>query len=313
MEAGVSKQVFTTPEDLRPLLDGGPDPRMDDLKQALIDLDYEARLEGEGRTRQLFKEFFDIIGLLTVGVKLEFGEIDTKTYTILLKTDDGQLPLEVLSQGTHSLMGWVGLLIQRLYDVYRRADVVPREEPAVVLIDEIDAHMHPLWQQTIVYNLSRSFPKVQFLATTHSPMIVGGMNVKQVIRFARDSNGRVERVPIEEDMLIGRADQLLTSKLFSLETTIDKTTQDTIKQIQDLLAKPERTDNDERLLTKLRQTLEVRIPVPQETPVERRAQELLHALLEEQVGDVYPEVKERVMKKAEQLFAELQAREGQRR
>jgi len=114
-------------------------------------------------------------------------------------------------------------------------------------------------------------------------------------------------------MVLGRADQLLTSSLFGLETTMDKTTQEILKQIQDLMAKPNRTAEDDRILTKLRQTLEVRIPVSQETPIERRAQELLHALLEEQVGDSYPEVKNRVLKRAEQLFAELQARGEQGR
>jgi len=218
----------------------------------------------------------------------------------------------VASQGTQSLLGWVGVLLERLYEVYDEAES-PREQPALVLIDEIDAHMHPTWQQSIVPSLTELFPNVQFIATTHSPLIVGGLPPTQIVRLARDPNGRVVPLPIEEDMVLGRADQLLTSNLFGLDTTLDKPTLDILEQIQTLSSNPERTPEDERVLSKLRQALEVRIPVPQETPPERRAQELLHLLLESQLGDMYPEVQISVREKAKQLFAELQAEEDKRR
>jgi hypothetical protein len=303
---------YTTPKDLVPLVTGDFDPRMTDLKQSILHYDTLSKEEGGERYRKLLDDFFDVLDQVTPGVKLQRGHISQRTYEIFVETDDGEVPLAAVSQGTQSLMGWIGLLLERLYEVYDNMDN-PREGSGLVLIDEIDAHMHPLWQQTIVHNLAKFFPEVQFIATTHSPMIVGGMNVKQVIRFTRDSRRRVVQLPVEEDMVLGRADQLLTSSLFGLETTMDKTTQEILKQIQDLMAKPNRTAEDDRILTKLRQTLEVRIPVSQETPIERRAQELLHALLEEQVGDSYPEVKNRVLKRAEQLFAELQARGEQGR
>ena len=75
----------------------------------------------------------------------------------------------MISQGTQSVIGWTGVLLDRLHEVYSHEEQ-PREQSALVLIDEIGAHMHPLWQQTIVPGLKELFPNVQFIATSHSPL-----------------------------------------------------------------------------------------------------------------------------------------------
>ena len=53
----------------------------------------------------------------------------------------------------------------------------------IVLIDEIDMHLHPLWQRHIVEDLMRCFPKIQFVATTHSPFVVQSLNAEQIINL----------------------------------------------------------------------------------------------------------------------------------
>jgi predicted ATP-binding protein involved in virulence len=50
---------------------------------------------------------------------------------------------------------------------------VLEETPGVVLIDELDLHLHPKWQRRIIHDLKRTFPQVQFIATTHSPQLIG--------------------------------------------------------------------------------------------------------------------------------------------
>ena len=52
----------------------------------------------------------------------------------------------------------------------------PLESPAVVLIDEVDLHLHPAWQQRVVSDLLRCFPNTQFILTTHSSVVVEGVN-----------------------------------------------------------------------------------------------------------------------------------------
>ena len=52
--------------------------------------------------------------------------------------------------------------------------------PGVVLIDEIDMHLHPLWQQTVLLDMQRAFPKVQFIVTTHSPQVLSSVPAESV-------------------------------------------------------------------------------------------------------------------------------------
>jgi len=306
-----------TSDDLLPLVKDDLEPRLDTLKQWIINLDYrikdERNRKGEDkRYEKLLQELFQIIDCLTKVMTIQFKEVELDTNQVKVITDDGEVPIEAVSQGTASLIGWIGTLLKRLYEIYGQEEE-PRKQYALVLMDEIDAHMHPKWQQSLVPSLTELFPNVQFIATTHSPLIVGGMPTEQVFRFARDENGKVIQLEIESDMTMGRTDQILTASLFGLETTLDKITQKEIEEYQKLLGKSSRTPDEEKEFQRLQHILEFKIPVPQETPVERRAQELLQALLLEQVGDNYPEVQQKVLEKAKQLFAELQAEEEMKR
>ena len=52
----------------------------------------------------------------------------------------------------------------------------PLQSPAVVMIDEVDLHLHPAWQRTVITDLLRTFPNTQFLVSTHSPFIIEAIN-----------------------------------------------------------------------------------------------------------------------------------------
>jgi len=307
-----------TSDDLLPLIADEPDPRMDGLKEWVWYLDYlsskqqDIESRGDGRYRGLLKEFFEVVDQLTTEVSIQLDHVNPETREITIITDDGKVPIETLSQGTESLIGWTGILLRRLYEMYGDEEN-PREKYALVLMDELDAHMHPAWQRTLVHNLSELFPNVQFIATTHSPLAIGGMDVRQVIRLVRDEEGRVVRREVDPDMTMGRTDQVLTGSLFGLETTLDKQTQDKIGRYRELVGKGKRDPDEEEEFQDLRKTLEFRIPAPQETLAERRAQELLQALLLEQVGADYPEVQQQLLEKAEQLLTAVQAQGGRTR
>lgn len=300
------------PADLLPLMSSDPDPRVTELKQWIVNLDYHATKERDGRTRALVEDMFEVVDSLTEGVTVEFGKVDPETYQITVITDDGEVPIELLSQGTQSMVGWTGILLERLYEVYTKKKK-PRKEHALVLIDEIGAHMHPEWQQALVPKLTKLFPRVQFIATTHSPLVVGGMAVEEVTRLARDPNGRVVQLEIEPDMIMGRADQLLTSDLFGLETTLDPYTQQRMKQTQDLLAQPQLEPAQELRLEELRQDLAFRIPPTPQAPPERRAYELVRELIQQQVIELSQgaapddekslgQAQDRLLEKARQLI-----------
>jgi predicted ATP-binding protein involved in virulence len=97
---------------------------------------------------------------------------------ITIKTDAGQVPLEAISQGTGSVMCWIGTLLQRLHETGN--DRNQSQKSVLVLIDELDAHMHPKWQQMFVDAFRNEFRNVQIIATTHSPLLVGSLKPEEI-------------------------------------------------------------------------------------------------------------------------------------
>jgi predicted ATP-binding protein involved in virulence len=92
---------------------------------------------------------------------------------IVLRFGQDATPFSSLSDGYRNMLAMVA-------DIAHRAAVLnpqlceqaAKETPGVVLIDELDLHLHPKWQRRVVTDLMRAFPKVQFIATTHSPFII---------------------------------------------------------------------------------------------------------------------------------------------
>ena len=278
--------------DVLPLLRGDIDSRMDKLKQWIVNLNSNAqseRLKGNKNNQheKLLSRFQSVIAELAPGLKIRSIVVD-QHFQVTMQLPDGSIPIESLSQGATALLGWVGVLLQRMYEVYfdpREPQADPLQQHAVVLIDEIDAHMHPAWQQGLAHRLTTQFPNVQFIVTTHSPFVVAGMPVEQVIRLKRNRNDEIVRVQADEDMTLGRADQILTGDLFGLETTLDPKTQDLIAKYRELLGKKDRSPEEDREFIHLGLELDQRVPVSGETPIVRRAQELVQMIVNGKYSD----------------------------
>jgi predicted ATP-binding protein involved in virulence len=91
------------------------------------------------------------------------------------------LDVRQLSDGERSTLALVLDLAQRLSQACPDLTDPIKKGEAVVLIDELDLHLHPQWQRTIVDRLTRTFPRCQFIATTHSPQIVAAVEPEQVM------------------------------------------------------------------------------------------------------------------------------------
>ena len=90
------------------------------------------------------------------------------------RTPDGDLPLDVLSQGTQSIIQFLARLLFGYAEYYDfPADL--EEKPGIFLIDEIDAHLHPSWQRRIIPTLTEHFPNLQIFCSTHSPLMLAGL------------------------------------------------------------------------------------------------------------------------------------------
>lgn len=107
---------------------------------------------------------------------------DKRTEELLYSNREEVLPIRLLSSGFRNLLGMV-------FDIaYRMAVLNPDllesivdMTPGIVLIDEIDLHLHPNWQWKVIDALKKTFPKVQFIATTHSPIIVASCKDEKLV------------------------------------------------------------------------------------------------------------------------------------
>lgn len=96
--------------------------------------------------------------------------------------DGRRLPTRLLSDGFRTILGLTADLAWRCATLNPHlGERAALETPGVVLVDEIDLHLHPNWQRRILDDLRQSFPRVQFVLTTHSPFIVQSLRAGEVI------------------------------------------------------------------------------------------------------------------------------------
>lgn len=124
--------------------------------------------------------------------------------TLLIDKEEATLDVRQLSDGERSVLALVLDLAWRLAKVNPDLENPLTMGKAVVLIDELDLHLHPSWQLTIIEKLTRTFPSCQFIATTHSPLILGTVPPENITlieggkiyrprkAFGRDSNWILE-------------------------------------------------------------------------------------------------------------------------
>ena len=299
---------YTVPGDALPLLDGGPDPRSDNLKQTIINLDYMAGSGQDPISRRLLDDMFEVIGTAATGVTLKYGGVDPHTWQIIVLTDDGEIPLEAVSQGMQSLMGWLSVLLQRLHEVYAASER-PRSEAGLVLMDEIDAHMHPSWQRSIVGTLSSLFPAVQFIATSHSPLVVGSMPAAQVLRAQRTKGDRARVVvgPIGESLQGMRADQILTSDAFDLVSSRDPATEAALMTYTDLVVRDPKdlSAEEEGKLREAASQLKVRQPNPAERKEARAASEMIASVFSQRLAGMSADERQKLLCEVECQVQEI--------
>lgn len=299
-----TKSKVPSADDLLPILTGQPDTRISNLKQWIVNLDYAAS-RSDVRTsnaRKLLNRFFDVLQRLTPDMRLKLDSINPKTMQIMIDTDAGTVPLEVLSQGTGSVMCWIGALLERLYEVHVSLDD-PEQGGALVLIDEIDAHMHPKWQQSIVGNMKEIFPNVQFLATTHSPLIVVGLEQRELYLIRRELPDAVSKSHVtasrpDHSLRGWGADQVLTGELFGLPTLLDPRLHGEVDRYTELAAKEHPTKAEEQELKTLAEHLKIKRPSPKQREEARLAFQMIERALEQQLLSIPAEKRRKILDEA---------------
>ena len=165
------------------------------------------------------------------------------------KTPDGWLKLDALSLGYQTMISWMVDLAAHMFQRYPDSPN-PIAEPAVVLIDEIDLHLHPKWQRTIMAYLSERFVNTQFIVTAHSPLIVQAAENANIVVLKREGDQVV--IHQQAQAVKGwRVDQLLTSDLFDLESARSPHYESLLEKRRQILSKATLSETDQSDLRKL--------------------------------------------------------------
>ncbi|ELX8379847.1 retron Ec78 anti-phage system effector ATPase PtuA [Providencia vermicola] len=116
-------------------------------------------------------------------------EITSGIDKIKVVNDGQKVTVEQLSDGQRVLLGLVADLARRMIMLNPLLDN-PFEGQGIVLIDELELHLHPKWQQDAIPNLTRIFPNLQFIVTTHSPIVLSTVDKRCVRIFNESNNGK---------------------------------------------------------------------------------------------------------------------------
>lgn len=333
----VTKEEAPNPtvEDLLPLLSGDVDSRMDNIKQWIVHVSSIAEggsdvsSRDQKRYQRLRDKFFNILDRLTPKVPLKFKSITKRPFRVMVETVDGVVSIDLVSQGMGSLLAWVGTLLQRMYEIHGESDE-PENEPALVLVDELAAHMHPEWQRLFVRLLQQEMPRLQVVATTHSPLVIGGIELaaevpaekseatdkppgpeardkprpSQVLFMTRESKtGQVMIEKVEESFRGWRADQILTGPAFGMATTIDDYTTKEMEDYYELLGTSQLSPEKQAQFEDLAARLDRLVPTHQQTKQARETLKLVHECLLEKLAKKAPEEQAEILGEAEKALA----------
>ena len=158
------------------------------------DLENELRLNSsnEYRDRQLEAVRYAFANLLE-----GWSNLRVRRSPLLRMTADKQgeeLMVNQLSDGEKCLLALAGDLARRLAIANPNPEFNPLQGSGVVLIDEIELHLHPKWQRAIIPNLKKTFPNCQFIITTHSPQVISDLKWVHLLRSTSEGIA-IERVP----------------------------------------------------------------------------------------------------------------------
>jgi len=229
------------PDDLFPLLEGGIDDRMGDFKQWIVNILSQSKEDKKsGKIRKLLE---DIIAELVPGEFDGFDDIGPD-FKIRLKQVSNNDPNSIeliefgsISQGMASIFNWLGVLIQRLYIFYGQENKslkAPNTREALLLVDEIDAHLHPEWQRKLVKLTKKYFPNVQLIVSSHSVLMAGALyrDEIRIIEHDQTENSFVISKPKRETF--GLSSRELFSQVFEMRTDRNPTVEKRIDEYNKL-------------------------------------------------------------------------------
>lgn len=222
----------------------GEDVALTESLEWLRELNYK-RLEGDAEASALLENLRSFINegkLLPHDSAIE----DVSSEGVQLRDGNGhQIDITEMSDGFRSILSLTFELLRQMVLVYGSRKVFQNVTegdytipmPGIVLVDEIDAHMHPTWQARIGTWFTQYFPKVQFIVTTHSPIICRAAEHGSIWRLAAPGSSRPsgEVTGVERQRLIyGNILDAFSTELFGAETSSSPQTTEMLEELAKL-------------------------------------------------------------------------------
>jgi predicted ATPase len=134
----------------------------------------------------------------------------------------GQMPIpfQSLSDGYRAFIGWVADLLHHVcFGCPSGKKLV--ENRGIVLVDEIDLHLHPKWQMQVIRTVARALPKMQFIFTSHSPLVAGSLEWMNILTLkVGNKTNRTVAKRLRQSIHGLDADQILLTDFFGLKSTM---------------------------------------------------------------------------------------------
>jgi hypothetical protein len=178
-----------------------------------------------------------------------------------------RVPAAWLSQGYRTLIAWLADVVGQIL-LEAGGPVEAADMTGTVLVDEIDLHLHPTWQLKLIPALKRVFPKLQFIATTHSPMILSSLAADEVFILSQDADGSVVATQSPQSPALLTGSELFEA-FFQLRKLYPGALGDKLHRYSYLATDPTRSDEEDRTMTALRAELEAAGISFDREPVER--------------------------------------------
>jgi hypothetical protein len=208
------------------------------------------------------------------GIRTHRNLVEAQRFEMDILGDDGELirvPAKWLSDGYQSVIAWIADMVgQILIDAGDELD--PAEMRGCVLIDEIDLRLHPTWQVRLIPALKKVFPRLQFIATTHSPMMLPALAADEVYLLTQDTEGSVVATPAAHSPALLTGSQLYQD-FFGISKLYPNDLGDKTQRYGWLANDPTRSDADDQEMRRLRAELAMAGITFEWDPVARGASE----------------------------------------
>jgi energy-coupling factor transporter ATP-binding protein EcfA2 len=211
----------------------------------LKELDYQ-RLLGEADAAQQLETIIQLLNddLLPNSVKVDnMG----KDGIWLIDSHGDRQTWGGISDGYRSVLSLICDMMRHLFSTFDHTTLIEKKNDrlvikanGVVLIDEIDAHLHPEWQIKIGFWLKERFPNIQFLVTTHSPLICQAADENGLFVLPSSDSADIPRAISADEykkIIASKSDTILLSSLFGLENTRSEKIVEMTMRYSDLIAK----------------------------------------------------------------------------